>query len=289
MNALWSFVISIVLGGVLGLLSAWFDKKDRAIAGILGLVIVCLGSLVAIYFEMRQLRLDQTETLRGAVPILRSDVWKAVVKDVADYDRQEPDTSFTAILEDPVRKNIETSLNQATNGTIDVEDKGDVVRITSELMDQARTSVEATSFVDPKEWWKSNIGDNYLTDMRKAKNHVPTFTRVFLLGSTDEARLLTSIFQAQRQIGVDVRYACAATIPQSLRRDFIVIDGVVAADLALDQERHFEHASFYSTRQIAGTLDRQFRDLLYYASPYNPRAEVNCPTLSAEESRKGRQ
>ena len=204
MNALWSFVISIVLGVVLGLLAVWFDEKDRAIAGVLGLVIVCLGGLITIYFEMRQLRLDQTETLRGAVPILRSDVWKAVVKDVADYDRQEPDTSFTAILEDPVRKNIETYLNQATNGTIDVEDKGDVVRITSELMDQARTSVEATSFVDPKDWWKSSIGDNYLIDMRKTKKHVPTFTRVFLLGSTDEARLLNPIFQAQRQIGVDV-------------------------------------------------------------------------------------
>lgn len=288
MNALWSFVISIVLGVVLGLLAVWFDEKDRAIAGVLGLVIVCLGGLITIYFEMRQLRLDQTETLRGAVPILRSDVWKAVVKDVADYDRQEPDTSFTAILEDPVRKNIETYLNQATNGTIDVEDKGDVVRITSELMDQARTSVEATSFVDPKDWWKSSIGDNYLIDMRKTKKHVPTFTRVFLLGSTDEARLLNPIFQAQRQIGVDVRYACAAAIPQSLRRDFIVIDGVVAADLALNQERHFERASFYSTRQVAGALDRQFRDLLYYATPYSSKTEVICPTLSDEESKRDR-
>ena len=288
MNAVLSFIISIILGVLLGLFTARWEKKERAIGGILGLVVVCLGSLVAIYFEMRQLRVDQTETLRGAVPILRSEVWRAVVKDIAEYDHQETDSNFTAILEDPVRRNVEASLEQATNGTIAVEDKGDVVRITSELMKQARTSVEATSFIDPNEWWRSSIGDNYFTDIRDTKKHVPTFTRVFVFGSNDEARLLASILKGQRDIGIDVHYACAANIPARMRRDFIVIDGAVAADLTLDEDRRFRRATFYSTRQNAEVFDRDFHDLLYYASPYNPQAAINCPTLPKGGAQEGK-
>jgi hypothetical protein len=282
MNALLSFVISIILGGLLAFATARWDKKERALGGIIGLVVVCLGSLVAIYFEMRQLRADQTETLRGAVPILKSDVWRAVVQDISDYDHQEPDNNFMVILEDPVRRNIETSLNQATSGTINVEDKGDVVRITSELMEQARSSVEATSFIDPSEWWKSSIGDNYLTDIRNTKKHVSTFTRIFIFGSTNEARLLAPILKGQHDIGIDVRYACATNIPPQMRRDFIVIDRMVAADLTLDEARHFQRATFYSTRHNAEVFDRDFHDLLYYTTPYDQHIELHCSALPAD-------
>ena len=278
MNAVLSFVISIILAVILALLAARFDKEKQAVAATLGLVIVCIGILVGIYFEMRQLRIDEGDTLRAAVPTLKSEVWRAVVKDIADYDHSEPATGFMGILEDPVRKAIEASLQQATNGVIQVEDKADVVRITSQLMTQARVSVEATSFIDPKEWWNSNIGDNYLADNRAAKRHVPAFTRIFLLGSAEEGRVLTAAFRGQRDLGIDVRYACAGSIPARMLKDFIVIDGAVAAILELDGNRRFRHATFFSTRQMAESVDRDFRDLLYYATPYKDHSVFRCPT-----------
>ncbi len=201
MYAELSFLISIIIAVVLGLAAVKFDKKEHAVAGTLALIIVCIGGIISLYFEMRQLRVDQVDALRGAIPKLRSDVWKAVVKDIAEYDRHEPGSQFTAILEDPVRKNIESSLTQATNGVIQVEDKADVVRITSQLMNQARTSVEATSFIDPKEWWGSTLGENYLVDNRDAKKHVPAFTRIFLIGSNEERQTLAPIFLGQRNLG----------------------------------------------------------------------------------------
>jgi hypothetical protein len=242
--------------------------------------------LIGLYFEMRQFRIDEAEALRGVVPIVKSEVWRAVVKDIAAYDQQEPENDFTAILEDPVRKDIEKSLLEAQNGAINVDDEGDVVRITSQLMGKARVSIEATSFIDPKEWWNSSIGDNYLTDMRNTKKHVLQFTRVFVFSSSEEARLLEPVVRGQQDIGIDVRYACAAAIPAAMRRDFIVIDDSVAADLTLDDERHFQHATFYTTHEVAGEFDRNFHDLLYYASPYNPQKAPTCPRLSGEAPEK---
>jgi hypothetical protein len=236
-----------------------------------------LGTLISIYIEMGHLKEDVQSDLKKTVPILKSEVWSAVVNDIADYDRHEPDNKFSAVLEDPVRKNIEASFTQATNRRIDVEDQADVVRITSELMDKASDSIIATSYIDPKDWWSSSIGDNYFNKIEGTKKHVPHFNRVFIFGSTEEARLLGPILQRQRAIGLDVQYVCAVNIKLPLRRDFIVIDDEVGADLTLDNDRHFQRATFYSTHQEAENLKRAFEDLLIYAKPFDPQKAIRCP------------
>jgi hypothetical protein len=277
MSPLMPFVISIVLGVVLAVITARLDNKERALAGVMGFTVVCLGALISIYIEMGHLKEDVQSDLKKTVPILKSEVWSAVVNDIADYDRHEPDNKFSAVLEDPVRKNIEGSFTQATNGRIDVEDQADVVRITSELMDKASISILATSYIDPKDWWNSSIGDNYLNEIEGTKKHVLHFNRVFIVGSTEEARVLEPVLKRQRAIGLDVQYVCAANIKSPLRRDFIVIDSAVGADLTLDSERHFQRATFYSTHQEAENLERSFQDLMVYAKPFDPQKTIHCP------------
>jgi hypothetical protein len=277
MSPVLPFVISIVVGLVLAVITARLDNKERALAGLVGFTAVCLGTLISIYIEMGHLKEDVQNDLEKTVPILKSEVWSAVVNDIADYDRHEPDNKFSAVLEDPVRKNIEGAFTQATNGRIDVEDQADVVRITSELMDQASDSILATSYIDPKDWWGPGIGDNYFNKIEGTKKHVPHFNRVFIVGSTEEARLLEPILLRQRAIGLDIQYVCAVNIKSTLRRDFIVIDGEVGADLTLDNERHFQRATFYSTHQEAENLKRAFQDLMVYAKPFDPQKAIHCP------------
>lgn len=277
MSPLLPFLLSLGLGVVSAVAIVLFDTKQRALAATFGLVWVCLGALASIYVEMGHLKDDVHNEVQNSVPVLRSTVWSAVVKDIAEYDRHEPENKFNEILEDPVRKNIQVAFGAAINGKIAVEDQADVVRITSDLMSKASDSVLATSYIDPKDWWSSNIGDNYLNKIADTKKHVRHFDRLFIVGSTEEARSLAPVLERQKEMGVVIQYVCASSLQAPLRRDFIVIDDSIGAELTLDSGRHFERATFYSTQEEARNLERAYENLLVYAKPFDSRKLISCP------------
>ena len=277
MSPLLPFLLSLIVGILSASMVVLFDTKQRALPAILGLTLVCLGVLASVYVEMGHLKEDVQSEVEHSVPVLKSTVWSAVVKDIADYDRHEPDSKFNDILEDPVRKNIQTAFASATNGTVAVDDQADVVRITSELMGKASDSILATSYIDPKDWWSSDLGENYFNVIVDATRHVQRFDRLFIIGSSEEGRLLTPVLVRQQRIGLDVRYVCASNLAASLRRDFIVIDNAVGAELSLNNDRHFVRATFYSTHEEAKNLERVYKDLSIYAKIFDPKKTITCP------------
>lgn len=284
MSPLAPFLLSLVVAIVSAVLVVLFDTKQRAVPGILGISLVCLGVLASVYVEMGHLKDDVHSEVEHSIPVLKSSVWSAVVKDIADYDRHEPDSRFNDILEDPIRKNIQAAFADATNGKIAVEDQADVVRITSQLLAKASDSIVATSYIDPKDWWNSDLGENYFNVIADTKRHVQRFDRLFIIGSSEEGRLLSPILTRQQKIGVNVRYVCSTILGASLRRDFIVIDETVGAELSLNDGRRFQRATFYSTHEEAKNLERVYQDLSLYAKVFDPSKTITCPANSGGSS-----
>ena len=286
MSPIVPFLISLLIGIISAVVAVFFDgkEKDRTLAAMFGIMWVCLGTLASIYIEMGHLKEDVHGEIDRSVPVLKSAVWIQVVKEIADYDHHEPDNKFNDILEDPVRKNIQNAFVDATNGRIAVDDQAEVVRITSELMNKASDSILATSYIDPNDWWNSNIGENYSDVIASTKKHVNRFDRLFIVESDQEARLLSPILAHQKEIGLDVHYVCAISLKAPLRRDFIVIDDSVGAELSLDSGRHFERATFYSTREEAENLSRVYKDLLVQAKIFDPKKGMSCPQAAKSDS-----
>ena len=274
--AQWAFVVTVVVSIVLAWLTARWDNQKKAIAGVIGLVIAAIGTSVAIYFEVVGIRAEQSTVLDRVVPTLKSPIWNSVVHDIADYDHQNPSTPLEEALNEPLRRVISKSINQAKEGIIEISDKNEVVVVTLKLLQKAHQSVKATSYIDPKEWWDSEIAPAYNEQLKATKLHVPQFQRIFIVGSTEEARALRPIMEAQQQLGLEVKYICASAIPPDQRQDFIVVDGSVAAELLLDERRNFESSQFFSTSVRADDFDHLFNNLWVAGRPTSDVDRVSC-------------
>ncbi len=77
---------------------------------------------MGLYFEVIEIRAHEDDVLSRAVPTLRSRVWKAVVKDIAEYDQQNVASPLEA-LQEPLQQAISKNIVQAQNGYIEVADK----------------------------------------------------------------------------------------------------------------------------------------------------------------------
>jgi hypothetical protein len=147
------------------------------------------------------------------------------------------------------------------------------------LLDKAKQSIKATSYIDPKEWWESEIARSYNENLKTTRQRVGVFQRIFIVGSTDEARTLKPLMQAQQQLGLEVKYICASAIPRDQREDFIIVDSSVAAALVLDEQRQFKNSQFFSTRVRADDFDHRFNNLWIGARPLSDAGKVSCAPL----------
>src|ERR1700722_6115134 len=259
--AQWAFVVTVIVAIVLGLLTARWDNDKKTLAGIVGLLVACIGTSVALYFEVVGIRVEQSSVLGRVVPTVKSPIWNSVVQDIADYDRQNTGPPFEETLNEPLRRVISRSISQAREGFIEIPDKNEVVLVTLRLMDKAQQSIKATSYIDPKEWWQSEIARTYNEKLKTTRPRVTVFQRIFIVDSTDEARTLKPVMEGQEQMGLQVKYVCASAIPAEQREDFIVVDSAVAARLVLDDGRHFKDSQFFSTRVRADDFDHLFNNL----------------------------
>jgi hypothetical protein len=275
-TAQWAWVVTAAVAALLGWLTAKFDNDKKAIAYMVALLVASVGASVALYFELVGIRADQAGVLGRVVPTIKSPIWNSVVQDIAEYDRQNPGSTLEETLNEPLRQAISRNINQAREGYIEIPDRNEVVVVTLRLLDKVQQSVRATSYIDPNEWWDSEIAQEYNEKLKTTKQHVGIFQRIFIVGSTDEARMLKPVMDAQEKEGLQVKYICAASIPADQRGDFIIFDSSVAAQLILNEQRRFKNAQFFSTRVRADDFEHRFNNLWIGGRPPSDVGKVNC-------------
>jgi hypothetical protein len=275
----WTWLITLAVSILLGWLAVKYDNQ-KTVAYLVALTTASIGATIGLYFEIMSARAEQSAMIQNFVPTLKSPIWSSVVKDIAEYDRQNQASPLEATLYEPLRQIITQSIYQAREGLIEVPNKNEVVIVTDRLLDQAQESVRATSYIHPDEWWGSDIAQTYGEHLKPTRQRVKLFQRLFIVASTEEMRSLKPVMDAQQKTGIEVKFTCASSIVPDRREDFIIVDNSVAAILDLDEKRHFRTSRFFSTKVRAQDFDTRFTNLWISGRPSSQAGKDTCPPLN---------
>lgn len=276
-TSVWSWLIAIGFGFLMSVLSVVLPSKcEKPLAiGLLGVVI---GGLVAIEFQLFDAVSSVGGMFRASVPNIHDPKWHDVVEQIAEYDKQSPKDQgqrvFEDILHEPLRSGVQRLINQAREGRIEISERDEAVLRAMRLMEAAKRTIRATSYVDPQQWWQSESGRKYAESQEA--NHAITTERIFIVDTDDELGMLRPVIEAQIKIGVRVKYLCASSLESAKRADFIVVDSEVSGELELDDTRHFRVARFFPVRTRAEDFENEFKKLWLKARSWSRTESGHC-------------
>jgi hypothetical protein len=239
-------------------LAASFAKDESRANGLLAVLItMTLTGVFALEVERMTERHDREAFMVKVVPTVSNPAWQSLMKDIVATDAVPNLNEFEAPLIDRPRQKISALLSDARNGMFTVDSVADAVVLSGDLIDRAKKTLRATSYIAPGEWWNTEAGRRYEEKIRLAVGRGVKCERIYLVLDDKELQELLPIAKAQRSYGVVVKYARIAELPQDQRIDFIVIDGLAVGKLELDN-RQFQSATFYAAKTMAEDFERKF-------------------------------
>jgi hypothetical protein len=212
------------------------------------------------------------------VPQVRQEPLRLLVNDIAALDRETGTASNSAlnrVTMDRLRAVLSKDITDALRGVFVVKSLEETINLASDLMGQAGQRILVTSYVSPDEWWFSVAGNSYGEKTSASTKKVSEFKRIFIVDSEAERKRLMPLIIAQRAAGYDVRIAESSKLPLNLRRDMLIIDNIIAAEMTLDGERKFVEARFYTQTTKAEDLAKDFQSVQVWAQVPDDRAEPN--------------
>jgi hypothetical protein len=125
--------------------------------------------------------------------------------------------------------------------------RSDKVRITKEVAQafgeavivNAKSSIEATSYVDPAKWWTTPEGEVYLKKNGEAVQHGVRIRRIFVFRNETDRLALEQLAAQQQNIGIEVYLCDVNKLPRSLQKDVIIMDHKIAGELGLADDGDF--------------------------------------------------
>lgn len=143
-----------------------------------------------------------------------------------------------------LNKNIERMaafIDDLENREIKISE-GDAALFAIKNFETARISIDATSYVNPEQWWInkdgtiSNEGTNYIKKNAEAVRRGIKVRRVFIFDSKNEELTMKKVLEANRKAGVEVYTAFRSSLPKTIGSfDFLSVDGKLAAELVTDR------------------------------------------------------
>jgi hypothetical protein len=252
------FVVSLLVGSAV----YWLDvrgrhTRERRTSAWHALTITLLTLVIASLWSEHQ---TVNKIVKAAVPRVESPMLRSVVDEVAALDSSLPgvaaSTTTKNMLLEPLRFRLSRGIDDMHNGFLRLETSDETIGVFSQLLSRAH-SVLVTSYVDPSQWWTARVGGQYDTLTWSLIRHGGRFERVFIVDDVAEAQRLRRTMLRQQARGIRVRYVLSTDLEPNLRRDFFVVDSVVAAEMLLDGRRRFQESRFYLSPMTA-------RDFLNY-------------------------
>ncbi len=257
-----TLVIGLTISTAIGLAIYLFEKKrgfnqERAAGVLCGLMGVIISGLLAHEAQVQQ-------ALSDAVPQIKSQALRLIVSDIESLDKElevwVAENRAHDLIFEPVRQALSRRMADARAGRVVLESKAGTINLAAALVASAKSRVWATSYINPTEWWSTSAGDEY------EEAGVPEivnvdFQRVFICESQAEVDKLAEVMQRQADSGVLVRYVMASDLDLNLRRDILVIDDGVSAEIVLNQGRRFREGHFFLSRTMAEDLAESFRKI----------------------------
>ena len=153
--------------------------------------------------------------------------------------------------EEPLMKYIlDTRLNSLQRHTDAVRqgrfvvDEDEMPGFALEMVQSAKQSILATSYVQFNAWWDTPWGRRYEELNVDALKRGVTITRIFIFSSKADFESARKHLETQSKAGIDVRFAMANELGIQITSDMVVVDNRLAGELRLTPEKGMKEAEF---------------------------------------------
>ncbi len=232
---------------------------------LLGLVVLCVGMI----WEFRG---DIVERLDSpALEVVRVPRLRPVAQNMLETDKKIGQNSY-------LNRYFENELNQFNKevtaigeGRFELQAE-DLDQFIVGALSSAKTSIVATSYVIPGDWWNTTWGKQYQRVNFDAVSRGVRIKRVFIYSSISELREICGLIREEQEHGIDVKIVDRALLKQSTPPDLIVIDDALAGNLTLSEKRAAGGASFYTDNFSIEKARHEFENMYLHSQDFQ-----SCP------------
>jgi hypothetical protein len=129
----------------------------------------------------------------------------------------------------------------------------------------AKSSVIATSYVNPGDWWNNAWGKEYQRLNLAAADRGVHVTRAFIYSAISEVNDMCTIIKDQKKHGIEIRVVDRSSFKEGSPPDITVIDDSLAGSMSLSDRRTAGGANFYTDDFNLNKHKKDFQSVLYNA------------------------
>ncbi len=250
---LTALVVAVIAGIV-----AWVTSKDSSTKAYTALLVLMVGACLTM---IASVRFEQLPILERSITLAsRNPKAESLVRDylkASDLVERSQDPFLPQYFNEQVRL-FQDMLANAQAGRYRV-DKNDLGVFANRVIDVAKKSVVATSYVSSAEWWDTSWGRQYeALNYEKVKQGVK-ITRYFLFSNEEERVKATPMLRRQVQNKVAVYIVNLRDAADVYWNDVIVIDDFIGGELLLTPEKTVRHVVMYTgvddLRRLRATIE----------------------------------
>lgn len=258
-----TFCVTIIPAVFMLILRFRDGKKKKELlltsALIYALLSVICTICVTIRFEyIEELKLTRDEK---ALNIIRD--YHSLNKTIGEIQ-----TPFIRILCQSREDLFLTTVKDASNQKYRV-DVNELVKFAKHLfLNEKSTTILATSYVKPSDWWKKDWGKEYLSENYNAISRGCSIERIYIFATQKEMQENSELLSEQKKNGIKIYYTFATDIHDlDIKDDVIVVGDKITGTLVL-KDREMVNAEFSTKTDDISLNKSKFHNLRAHSKPF---------------------
>lgn len=239
------------------------DPERKELLKLFASIYAILGIVVTICLSIRYQYIEEIELTRDENAL-------NVVRDYQSLNKtiEESQIPFIKLLcqsrKDVFLKTIKDSSNQKY-----MVDVNELVKFAKHLfLNERNTTILATSYVKPSDWWKKDWGKEYLYENYDAISRGCSIERIYIFATQKEMQENLELLTEQKKNGVKIYYTFTTDIHDlHIKDDIIVVGDKITGTLNL-KDREMVNAEFSTNTYDISLNKDKFQDLRKHSKPY---------------------
>lgn len=261
------YLVTLVVSGATLVRSFRSAEKDRELHRRFAALYATLGIVVTISVSIRYQYIEQLSLTRDEKSL-------EIVKDYHNLNAtidQSP-SLFIKVLCKTREEQFLKTVQQATANkfTVSVDEIGRFADLL--FKEETSTTIIATSYVKPSNWWREEWGKEYLRQNYEAVSSQRgcTIERIYIFSDSaemnepDNIELLTQ----QKNHGIKIYYTFASNIHDLNIKDDIIVVGEKLTGTLMLKDREMVNAEFSTNKQDIDDNKAKFQTLKTYSKPF---------------------
>lgn len=262
---LYGFIVSLVIALVWAIYDYYKipkakngKKNSESVKQVIkyGLLLAGVGILLSISLSIRYEFLE-------VIHVTRNEKALNIVKDYQCISNiiDENNNPFVTNLCKDRQDVFYRTVKEASAQKFDVSNEELAVNAKYLFKEQNSTSINATSYVKPSEWWKTDWGKEYLEENYKAIKRGCTITRIYIFANEIEMQENIELLNQQKKNGITIYYTFSNKITDLRIKDDIIVIGDRLTGTLILNERIMLNSSFSTLPDDIKINQQKFNNL----------------------------